>query len=225
MDTATYQPTDRRPIKARGWWVFERIAHRLAVAGLSANAISMAGMFSGIAAGLSFAFIPQIQAWERIAWLAAAAFIQLRLIANLLDGMVAIESGKASPVGELYNEVPDRISDAATIVGAGVACDHIALGFAAACVAVFTAYIRATGKAAGTPQQYCGPMAKPHRMALLTAISLYFGLTPAAWHATRLTDHDHSLLTIGLWIIVGGGLITAFRRLSRIARHLKGVTP
>ena len=222
MVTETYQPTDRRPINARRWRFFEWMASRLAVAGVSANAISLVGMFSGIVAGLSLSLIVQASAWHHVLWLAAAIFIQLRLIANLLDGMVAIQSGKASLVGELYNEVPDRVSDTATIVGAGLACGHVALGFAAACVAVFTAYVRATGKAAGAPQQYCGPMAKPHRMALLTAISIYYGLTPAAWHVSTLTAHDYPLLTVGLWVIVVGGLITAARRLSKIAKHLKG---
>ena len=46
---------------------------------------------------------------------------QLRLTANMLDGMVALASGRASKVGELYNEVPDRVSDAAVFIGAGLA--------------------------------------------------------------------------------------------------------
>ena len=47
--------------------------------------------------------------------------IQLRLIANLLDGLVAVEGGKRTPTGELYNEAPDRIADTAVLVGAGYA--------------------------------------------------------------------------------------------------------
>ena len=47
--------------------------------------------------------------------------IQLRLAANMFDGMVAIETGKASPTGAIYNEIPDRVSDAAMFLGAGYA--------------------------------------------------------------------------------------------------------
>lgn len=46
------------------------------------------------------------------------AGIQLRLLCNLFDGMVAIEGGKKSDVGSLYNEFPDRIADSLLIVAA-----------------------------------------------------------------------------------------------------------
>ncbi len=224
MAEVPYHPTDRRPIKARGWWVCEWMARWLATRGVSANSISVAGMVCGILAGISLALTGQTGAWHQVAWLGAAVLIQLRLLANLLDGMVAIESGRASRVGELYNEVPDRVSDTATIVGAGYALGgDVVLGFAAACIAIFTAYIRATGKAAGAPQQYCGPMAKPHRMALLTAISVFCGVTPTTWQIT-FDSAGHGLVTIGLWIIVIGGLITSIRRLAKTAAFLKGNT-
>jgi len=57
----------------------------------------------------------------RILWLVAAGGAQLRLTGNMLDGMVALASGRASKVGELYNEIPDRVSDAAVFIGAGFA--------------------------------------------------------------------------------------------------------
>ncbi len=43
-------------------------------------------------------------------WLAGALLVQLRLLANLYDGMVAVLRQIASPVDELFNEVPDRVS-------------------------------------------------------------------------------------------------------------------
>ena len=42
--------------------------------------------------------------------LVGAGLILLRLLANMLDGMVADESGEGGPLGSLYNEIPDRIS-------------------------------------------------------------------------------------------------------------------
>src|SRR5205809_7643373 len=80
----------------------------------------------------------------RILWLTAALGAQLRLTANMLDGMVALASGRASKVGELYNEIPDRVSDAAVFIGAGFAWGgNVALGYVATILAIFTAYIRA----------------------------------------------------------------------------------
>src|SRR5207245_4613587 len=116
---------------------------------------------------------------ERVAWLAAALLIQLRLLANMLDGMVAIECRRASPVGELFNEVPDRISDVATLIGAGYAAGgDVTLGYLAACVALFTAYVRAMGKAAGANQEFGGPMAKQQRMFIVTVIAVYCAVVP-----------------------------------------------
>ena len=59
--------------------------------------------------------------YNRLFWLIAALGAQLRLTANMLDGMVALVSARASKIGELYNEVRDRVSDAAVFIGAGYA--------------------------------------------------------------------------------------------------------
>ncbi|MGI9113596.1 MAG: CDP-alcohol phosphatidyltransferase family protein [Chthoniobacterales bacterium] len=132
------------------------------------NTISVAGMLCGIAAGMMFAATTHI-AHTWIAWLAGAVLVQLRLLANLCDGMVAVLRNIASPVGELFNEVPDRVSDAATLIGFGYAAgsDGV-LGFIAALLAVFLAYLRAQGKVVGAPQEFCRPMAKQQRMATVT---------------------------------------------------------
>src|SRR5262249_50120286 len=154
-------------IAARRWPIWQHTAKWLARRGVSPNGISLAGMGCGMAAGVVLASTSYAVGWERFAWLIGAALIQLRLLANLLDGIVAIESGRASPLGELYNEVPDRVSDAAILVGAGYSFGgDIVLGYLAACAALFTAYVRTMGKAAGASQEYCGPMAKQQRMAL-----------------------------------------------------------
>src|SRR5262245_15629773 len=226
MAEAPYHPAERRPIAAGHWRLSQRVAAWLARRGVSPDAISLAGMGCGIAAGVVLAATAQAPAWERIAWLAGAALIQLRLLANLLDGMVAIESGRASPVGELYNEVPDRVSDTATLVGAGYAVGgDIVFGYLAACAALFTAYVRAMGKAAGAPQEYCGPMAKQQRMALLTFIALYCGLTPADWQPIWDEPAGRGLAAAGLLVIALGSLLTAIRRLARIAANLRRSKP
>jgi phosphatidylglycerophosphate synthase len=223
MAPEPYQVSERRPIAARNLALSHTIAKWLARKGVSPNAISVAGMVSGLIAGLAFAatsFLPPLA--QRVLWAAGALFVQLRLQANLFDGMVAIESKRASAVGELYNEVPDRFSDAGTLIGAGYAVGGFpVLGYAAACVAIFTAYIRAMGKAAGTPQEFCGPMAKQHRMFVITMIALYLALSPAQWQPRWGSEAGVGLISVGLVVIVVGSLITAWRRLARIAANLR----
>ncbi|HZL89799.1 MAG TPA: CDP-alcohol phosphatidyltransferase family protein, partial [Pirellulaceae bacterium] len=143
---------------------------------------------------------------------------------NLYDGMVAIATGRASPVGELYNDVPDRISDSAFFIGAGYAAGgHVVLGYAAALAAMFTAYVRAVGKAGGAKQEFCGPMAKQHRMALLTVVAVYCALAPKSWQPTWGTSPDitFGIPAIALAVITLGSIVTAVRRLLRIARQLR----
>jgi phosphatidylglycerophosphate synthase len=186
------------------------------------NAISVAGMVCAVVAGVALALTADAAPYARLCWLAAAGLVQLRLLANLLDGMVAVESRRASAVGELYNEVPDRVSDAATLVGLGYASGgQVELGYAAACVALFTAYVRAVGKVAGAPQDYCGPMAKQQRMFVVTVIGLACGLLPVAWQPVLNTEPALGLPALGLILIIVGGLITALRRLLHSAHALR----
>jgi phosphatidylglycerophosphate synthase len=178
-------------------------------------------MVSGIAAAAALAATPHLAGWERrCAWLGTALLVQLRLLANMLDGMVAIEWGKASAVGELYNEVPDRVSDAAILIGAGYAQGgDMALGYLAACAALFTAYVRAVGRSVGAPHDFCGPMAKQQRMFVVTMLALYCGLAPDDWQP--LDSSKRGLMAVGLAVIVVLGLATALRRLRRIAQNLR----
>jgi phosphatidylglycerophosphate synthase len=222
MDAPPYRSGDRRPIAVRRWTIFQNLAVRLARLGVSPNAISLAGMFCGILAGVLLGLTNCVTGVEqRLLWLGAALCVQLRLLANMLDGMVAIECGRASPVGELFNEVPDRVSDAATLIGAGYAAggDPV-LGYSAACAALFTAYVRAMGKVAGANQEFCGPMAKQQRMFTVTAIALYCGLAPLTWQPALEAWPGRGVMAGALVLILVGSLVTVCRRLRRIAATL-----
>jgi len=148
----------------------------------------------------------------------AAAGIQLRLLCNLLDGMVAVEGGLRTPTGELYNEVPDRVADVLVLVAAGYATLAAAwqpgLGWAAATLAVTTAYVRALGVALGTRPQFCGPMAKPQRMAVMTAACLAAGVEVGLGGTPRA-------MAAALALVVAGCIATIVRRTVAIARELE----
>jgi phosphatidylglycerophosphate synthase len=219
MAEEPYVP-ERRPIASRERELSKRLAFWLVHRGIPPNAISIAGMFAGVLAGAAFA-ATDLSGWDRPFFLLAALLMQLRLLANMLDGMVAVQTQRASPLGELFNEVPDRISDVAILIGAGYALgSRPELGYLAACIALFTAYLRAEGKVAGAHQEFCGPMAKPQRMFIMTLTALYCGLTPRNWQPSLPGFPETQLPVAALTVIVVGGLWTAVRRLRRIARAL-----
>jgi phosphatidylglycerophosphate synthase len=213
--------SERRPIATRNYSVSIHLARWVAAKGITPNSISVAGMFAGLASGIALGLTGIVEhAW--LYFLCGAGLMQLRLLANMLDGMVAVQTDKASPVGELFNEVPDRISDAAIFIGAGYAAgSHPELGFWAALAAVFTAYVRAEGKVAGAHQEFCGPMAKPQRMALLTVATLYAGIAPQAWQIQISSLPTISTIGTALILIAVGSGFTAVRRLRRVADSLQ----
>ena len=216
---------NRRPLQTRNWAFFRHLADRLAKIGVSPNAISMTSVLFACGSGVALASTSWLgdTPLQRVAWLAAGMLIQLRLIANLLDGMVAIEGGQKSAVGELYNEVPDRLSDPAILVGAGFAASgHVILGLLAAMVALFVAYVRALGASVGVGQIFLGPMAKPQRMAVMTVTCVYCAIAPTAWQPRWIGDSG--IAALALLLIILGGVITAARRLSRVATLMKSLS-
>jgi phosphatidylglycerophosphate synthase len=134
----------------------------------------------------------------------------LRLGLNLLDGMVARESGVTHPLGELWNELGDRLADIAFIGGLAFhpAVDpRLALG--AVIAAVVASYVGVAARAAGGRRQYGGLMSKPGRMATLAlAAPLTFVVGDPAW------------LTIAAWVILAGGVATILARVIAAAREL-----
>ncbi len=216
-------PPGRRPLKTRGKAWARALAGWLARRHVSPNAISVASVAWAAAAGAALACWPHVDGWARpLLLIMAAAGIQLRLLCNMLDGMVAVEGGLRSPTGDLYNEVPDRISDSIILIAAGYGLLGLplaeALGWAAALLAMLTAYVRALGAGLGFPACFHGPMAKPHRMALLTcaclAAATVAGQPGMPW-----------LLWGALAVIAVGSVVTTLRRLAAIAAHLRSRTP
>jgi phosphatidylglycerophosphate synthase len=229
-----------------------RLARAVARAGITPNQVSVAGMVFGIAAGVCLAATgvlahasagapadaaasaaPSLgppSDWPlRLLFLLAAACIQLRLVCNLIDGMVAVEGGQRSAVGALYNEAPDRVSDAAGLVGAGYALSGLPwLGWLAALLAVTTAYVRMLGKAEGAGNDFRGPMAKPQRMALLTAACAALALLPTSWRqgfegalASVVGEPAPGVMAVALALIALGSAWTCALRLRRAARVLR----
>jgi phosphatidylglycerophosphate synthase len=210
----TDAPENRRPLASRDTAWARNAASWLVARDVTPNQISQLAMvfaaFGFLASALSWLAAPILAG---VLLIFAAACCQGRLICNLLDGMVAIEGGKAAKDGPFWNEAPDRVSDILFLCGAGVACGSPGLGAVAAIGAVSTAYLRELGRAEGLGADFSGPMAKQHRMAVLTIGAMLAAYAPLVW--------DGSVLKYALGLIILGTVITALRRSWRIITGLK----
>ncbi|MGO1543677.1 MAG: CDP-alcohol phosphatidyltransferase family protein [Gulosibacter sp.] len=225
---------DRRNIPQRSTGWAKRAADLLATARLTPNSISVLSVviavIGAVALGVS-GFAPEGSRW----WLLviAAVAIPLRLLCNMLDGMLAVEKGMHSPTGDLFNELPDRIADVALLVGAGFATTGlwvsrgsgpadslvvdwgIIFGWLAAVLAVLTAYVRTLGAANGVGNFFGGPMAKPPRMWVLVVASLVSIAEPMLGVPLGV------VLAVALVVIAVGSLITVVVRLRKITLALR----
>lgn len=213
----TYHPTSRRPIadafRRTAGWAVQFCVRR----GIHPDFISYLSIVASAAAAVCF--------WRAAVWpwllLLGPAFCYLRLWFNMLDGMVALTSGKASYRGEILNDLPDRISDVLIFVGvAHSGLNAVVSGYWAAILALLTAYVGTLGQAVGVYREFSGIMAKPWRM-----VTLHIG----AWVTLGLIWWDDGAihwggLTVLDWTclaVIIGCVQTVWVRLNRIMRALR----
>ena len=210
---------NRRPLKTRSAAWAGALARSLATAGFTPNAVSVIGIGFALGGGFALATLPGATSPMARAGhlIGAAACVQLRLLCNMLDGLIAVENNLKSKLGDLFNEVPDRIEDVALLLGLGVAAGGewgVTLGWCAALLAVGTAYVRQLGGSLGFKQDFCGPFAKQHRMFFLTVTCLVGAVMVT-------TGRINPALPAGLALIAAGTLVTLMRRLVRLANAMR----
>jgi phosphatidylglycerophosphate synthase len=208
------QKSGRREVSSRNTAWAHAVVRYLAARSITPNQISvLSTVFSALGGGVLFGSVRYGFPAPWVALIVYIVGIQLRLLCNLFDGMVAVEGGKKSRNGDLYNDVPDRFSDALLIVPAGYVAGGIGveLGWLAALLAVMTAYLRWIGACKTRQHFFNGPMAKQHRMFLLT-VAAAIGLCLTPWGYERLT-FGIMLAVMNLLLIA-----TIVNRLRLIAR-------
>lgn len=194
----------RRPLKSRSTSWAAAVTRGALAAGLGPNQVSFLGIVVAIAGSVALYLAPG-QPWL---FLVAAICIQLRLLANMIDGLVAIEGGRGGPTGAIWNEFPDRVEDSLFLIAAGYAAGLGWPGWLAALLAAVCAYVRLLGGTLGQPQDFGGPMAKPHRMAALTIGCL----VAVVWQPA---------IPIALGAIAAGTVLTITLRLGRLSQALR----
>jgi phosphatidylglycerophosphate synthase len=207
-----YQPTSRRPI-ADVFRATAGLAVRICVRlGIHPDAVSYASIAASGIAAICF--------WKSalFPWLLILGplFCYLRLWLNMLDGMVAIASGKASYRGEILNDLPDRLSD--VLIFAGVAHSGLCAiesGYWAAILALLTAYVGMLGQAARVQREFSGIMSKPWRMVTLH-IGAWITFAAIEFHADEIHWESLTILDWTCIAIIAGCVQTITVRLKRI---------
>ena len=209
--------TARRPLRTRDSRWAGRLSRRLVRIGLTPNQISVLSVVFAAVAALSLYCVTWENSYAPLFWILAAIGIQLRLLCNLMDGMLAVEGGLKTPDGDLYNEFPDRLSDPLILVALGHAGGDETiqlLGWLCATGALLTAAIRLNGASLTGVHDFSGPMAKPQRMALATLACLVMAAMDYLGLSMKVLPWLVGLMTAGI-------LVTILRRLRFLSRNLR----
>lgn len=139
----------------------------------------------------------------------------LRIALNALDGMIAKETGRARPEGELLNELLDRASDVVIILGLGFSpLTHIQIACITIPMVLISSYTGILGKALIKKRQYGGIMGKADRTILLMIFCLVQLVMPNT-KSVNLFLFDYALI-----LILIGAVITTFQRIAAIRREM-----
>ena len=227
----TSEPENRRPIAALFRRTAEGAVELCRRRGIHPNSVSSLSVVAsaGAAAALAAAGHPVLGPWwGKLLILAAVALGAFRLWLNMLDGMVALGTGKTSPWGEVMNELPDRISD--VLIFTGLAASGLCrpgLALWAAIASLLIAYVGTLGQAVGAGRLFGGWMSKPWRMVAVGAgllLALPAGDLPPLLAAFGFTGGP-SFLDLALLSILGGAGQTLWVRLRALHGNLTAPKP
>jgi phosphatidylglycerophosphate synthase len=213
--------TSRRPLASRQQAWAHHLSTLLSNVGIRPNQISFASVVLSVL-GLVCLSLSVGSSKGQLAglYIASAFACQMRLLFNLMDGMVAVEAGKQTADGALWNEFPDRLSDIALLMGVGIAAGETTLAWAVVSLSILVAYVRELGKGIDRVADYSGPMAKPHRMALMTAALVLSAIVVLFFGDENAWIQSTSLLSLSLWICGFGCVVTVWQRISHLLQRL-----
>jgi phosphatidylglycerophosphate synthase len=203
--------TIRREVSSRSNSLIQKTAQFLNNCHISPNTISVFSIIFSLLTPIGCFFIFQQTNNVILGFFLAVLGIQLRLLCNVIDGLVAIEGQQKTILGGIYNELPDRITDTIILLSVSYLFAPL-LGFILSLLAMLTAYIRLLGGTLGATQTFAGPAAKQHRMAVVTILLL---LIPLVKFETFQLIGFYSFL-----ILCALTLYTSVNRLKIISKEL-----
>jgi CDP-diacylglycerol---glycerol-3-phosphate 3-phosphatidyltransferase len=161
-------------LKPRFQALLRPLVGRLATAGVTANAVTVAAMAVSLALGA----LLLAQGGERRAlFLLLPAWMFLRMAFNAVDGMLAREFGQQSALGAYLNELSDVVSDAALYLPFVLVAPF---GWASVGAVIFLAAVSemagALAPMVGVARRYDGPVGKSDRAFVFGALGLWVGL-------------------------------------------------
>ena len=179
--------------------------------------ITLAGLFFSLVAALLF---KRADAW-RWPFLVIPVLLLFRITCNALDGMVAQATGKARAFGEVLNELVDRLSDVAILLGIAVSpLSSLAWGLAAIVGVLLSSYVGVLGKAVGAGRQYGGVLGKADRMLYLglVCVAAFFVGNPVLFAGESMTLRLFDAL---LGAFAALALVTTAQRVISIHKRLR----
>lgn len=169
--------------------------------GVSSEAVAICGMVLGILAGISFMATSE-EVHQVLFWTLGGSACLLRIFCIQLHNALKHPSRDREAEDVFFEELPERVSDAVTLIGLGFATQSNSwLGLAAALGAIFSAYVRSFGVARGADEKATriGPMTRSHRLTLVlvTSIMMTIGVSPADELGVTIPQAALGLIIIG----------------------------
>lgn len=158
-------------LKPRFQALLRPLVRCLAVAGVTANAVTFLAMLISCTLGASL-----LALGDSRLFLLLPLWMFLRMALNAVDGMLAREFGQKSPLGAYLNELTDVVSDAALYLPFVAVAPF---GWASVGAVIFLAALSemtgALGPMVGADRQYDGPMGKSDRAFVFGGLGLWLG--------------------------------------------------
>jgi CDP-diacylglycerol--glycerol-3-phosphate 3-phosphatidyltransferase len=199
----------------RKWtgFITQPIAKRIAAIGITANMLTITGLFLGIAAGV-FIALGRLKL--------AGILILIGGSFDMMDGAVARASNKNTPFGALLDSVVDRYSEGAIFLGLAIyfsmegSMKERVYGLIPTCLGLISAFLVSYVRARAEGLQLdckVGLMQRPERVLLLSAGVLF----------QNFSIVNISILIVALWVLVIFSHITVLQRVAFALRKFQGI--
>jgi archaetidylinositol phosphate synthase len=200
-------------VKPMGQKMLKPLVNMLSV--FNPNFLTFLGLLFSLCAGACFVMAAAFNKWLL---LVVILFILLRMAFNVLDGMVARQTGRTSAYGEALAEFTDRLSDTGMLLGlvSSMLCTA-GLGLLAIICILLASYVGILGKAVGAQRQFGGIMGKVDRLVLIILFCLANFFFPGNWFGWQWGLRNFDFLMV---IFVMGSSFTVLQRWVMIVGQL-----